>query len=148
MCTARATSAWQYPPGPGPRVPHLVPGLGSPRPQLHWDWAHPFPICAGTDWAHPGPHLHRDWAHPPRLQVDVFNAVYEPPDGIGGAPTSAAGLGVGAHPLAERGIVAKVRALSDRRIRGRYADATRTLRGRYADATRTLRGRYGYSSAG
>ena len=40
-------------------------------------------------------------------QVDIFSAVYEPPHGIGGAPTSAAGLPAGTHELASRGIVAK-----------------------------------------
>jgi hypothetical protein len=30
----------------------ITPGLGSPRPHLRWDWAHPAHICA-WDWAHP-----------------------------------------------------------------------------------------------
>ncbi len=60
------------------------PGLGSPRPPLHRDWAHPSHHCTGT-WSHPfhictgpaltratsapglgsqPPHLHWDCAHP------------------------------------------------------------------------------------
>jgi hypothetical protein len=29
-------------------LPHLAPGLGSPLPHLHRDWAHPCHICTGT----------------------------------------------------------------------------------------------------
>jgi hypothetical protein len=49
-----------------------TPGLGSPLPHPHRDWAHPPHLR--WDWAHPAtsapglgsllPHLHRDWAHP------------------------------------------------------------------------------------
>ena len=38
-----------------------APGLGSPRPHLHRDWAHRGHICTGT--GSPQPHLRRDWAH-------------------------------------------------------------------------------------
>ena len=52
-----------------------APGLGSPLPHLHRNWAHPCHICTGTRLAaatsalglgSPLPHLHRDWgsAHP------------------------------------------------------------------------------------
>ncbi len=48
-------------------------GLGSPRPHLRRDRAHPGHICAGTaltpatsapGLGSPRPHLRRDWAHP------------------------------------------------------------------------------------
>ena len=45
LLASRPTPRW-------PTPPTSAPGLGSPRPHLHRDWAHP---CA---------HLHRDWAHP------------------------------------------------------------------------------------
>jgi hypothetical protein len=65
-------------------LPASASGLGSPRPHLHRDWAHPDQIFIGTglthatsapglgsprphlrrDGAHAGPHLRRDWAHP------------------------------------------------------------------------------------
>jgi hypothetical protein len=32
----------------GQALPSLESGLGSPRPHLHWDWAHPAHICTGT----------------------------------------------------------------------------------------------------
>ena len=50
-----------------------APGLGSPRPRLHRDWAHPGHACTGTGLTpatsapglgSPRPRLHRDWAHP------------------------------------------------------------------------------------
>ena len=50
-----------------------APGLGSPLPHLHRDWAHPGHICTGTGLTpatsapglgSPRPHLHRDWARP------------------------------------------------------------------------------------
>jgi hypothetical protein len=48
-------------------MPTSAPGLGSPRPRLHRDWAHPCHICTGTrlpGLGSPRPRLHRDWAHP------------------------------------------------------------------------------------
>jgi hypothetical protein len=43
--------------------PTSAPGLGSPLPHPHRDWAHPLPHLH-RGWAHPLPHLRRDWAHP------------------------------------------------------------------------------------
>jgi hypothetical protein len=49
-----------------------APGLGSPQPLMHRDWAHPCHICTGTGLtsatcapglASPLPHLQQDWAH-------------------------------------------------------------------------------------
>jgi hypothetical protein len=34
----------------GSPLPTSAPELGSPRPHLHRDWAHPCHICTGTDW--------------------------------------------------------------------------------------------------
>ena len=54
-----------------------APGLGSPLPQLHRDWAHPCHICTGTlliratsapGLGSPVPHLRRDCAHPDSWQ--------------------------------------------------------------------------------
>ncbi len=65
-----------------PAPPTSAPGLGSPLPHLHRDWAHPFPH-GHRDWARPRPqrlhsplpHLHRDWAHPwPHLHRDWAQA--------------------------------------------------------------------------
>jgi hypothetical protein len=57
--------------GTGLIPPTFVPGLGSPRPHLHRDWARPTHICTGTGIAPPKSapglgspllHLHRDRA--------------------------------------------------------------------------------------
>ena len=49
-----------------------APGLGSPQPLMHRDWAHPCHICTGAGLApttsapglaSPLPHLQQDWAH-------------------------------------------------------------------------------------
>ena len=73
-----------------------APGLGSPPPHLHRDWANPCHICAGNGLTpatsapglgEPLPHLRRDWAHPCHICT-----------GTGLAPaTSAPGLGAPAH---------------------------------------------------
>jgi hypothetical protein len=55
----------------GQALPSLEPGLGSPCPHLHQDWAHPAHICAGAGLiprtsapglGSPRPHLLRDFA--------------------------------------------------------------------------------------
>jgi hypothetical protein len=46
--------------GTGRTPATFAPGLGSPRPHLHQDWACPCHICAGTRLA---AYLHWDWAH-------------------------------------------------------------------------------------
>jgi hypothetical protein len=45
---ARTASKWStwHPTGLTPST--SAPGLGSPLPHLHWDWAHPCHICPGT----------------------------------------------------------------------------------------------------
>jgi hypothetical protein len=57
--------------GTGLAASTSVPGLGSPLPHLHRDWARPCHICTGTGLApatcapglgSPLPRLHRDWA--------------------------------------------------------------------------------------
>ncbi len=53
-------------------MPTSAPGLGSPRPHLHSEWAHPAHICSRTGLTSPTsapglgsprPHLLQDWAH-------------------------------------------------------------------------------------
>jgi hypothetical protein len=65
LCTvsfARAMPFIPAPVEPGLTPATSAPGLGSPPPHLHRDWAHPRHICTGTGLI--PPHLHRDWAHP------------------------------------------------------------------------------------
>jgi hypothetical protein len=50
----------------GHTLPTSAPGLGSPHPHLHRDWAHPAHICAGTGLTPPFP-PRRDWAHPSHI---------------------------------------------------------------------------------
>ncbi len=59
--------------GTGLTPPTSALGLGSPRPHLHWGWAHHAHICTGTGLApptsalglgSPRPHLHRDSPRP------------------------------------------------------------------------------------
>ena len=68
-----------------------APGLGSPLPHLHRNWARPCHICTGTGLTpatsgpglgSPLPHLHRDWARPCHICTGTG------PD----PPTSASGL--------------------------------------------------------
>ncbi len=84
-CTRRWPRARTLAHGPLPSTPSYTcigtgltpatpaPGLGSPLPHLHRDWAHPSHICAGTGLppatsapglGSPLPHLRRDWALP------------------------------------------------------------------------------------
>jgi hypothetical protein len=53
-------------------APTSAPGLGSPGPHLHRDWARPFHICTGTGL--PLPHLHRDWARRCRICIPCGHA--------------------------------------------------------------------------
>jgi hypothetical protein len=57
---------------------HIAPGLGSPLPHPHRDWAHPSHIRTGTGLTPPTsapglgsplPHPHRDWAHPSHIRT-------------------------------------------------------------------------------
>jgi hypothetical protein len=65
-----------------PGLPASAPGLGSPLPHLHRDWARPLATSA-PGLGSPRPHLHRDWARPCHICT-----------GTGLAPaTSAPGLG-------------------------------------------------------
>jgi hypothetical protein len=58
-----------------------APGLGSPHPHLHRDWARPTHICIGTGLTpptsapglgSPHPHLHRDWVTVLRVAYPVL----------------------------------------------------------------------------
>ena len=50
-----------------------APGLGSPHPHLHRDWAHPSHICSGTGLISL-PHLRRDSQVDPDIEEDVTQA--------------------------------------------------------------------------
>jgi hypothetical protein len=103
-----------------------APGLGSPLPHLHRDWARPCHICTATGLApatsapglgSPLPHLHRDWAHPCHICTAT-----------GVAPaTSAPGLGSPLGTSATRSAVMRRRSwmtASDRPRRGRANGST------------------------
>jgi hypothetical protein len=67
-------------PGQGSSPAASAARLGSPRPHLHRDWAHPAHICTGTGLTpptserglgSPPPHLHWDWAHPGHICTGI-----------------------------------------------------------------------------
>ncbi len=90
-----------------------APGLGSPLPHLHRDWAHPCHICTGTRLApatsapglgSPLPHLHRDWALSCHICTGTRLAPSASAPGLGSPPPHLRRLGTrGCRPAsAER----------------------------------------------
>ncbi len=70
-CTATGLTPCHVCTGTGLTAATSAPGLGSPLPHLHRDWADPCHICTGTGLTpatsalglgSPLPHLHWDWA--------------------------------------------------------------------------------------
>ena len=93
--SARLTPNW------GPPRPTSAPGLVSPLPHLHRDWARPSHICAGTGLApatsapglgSPLPHLRRDWACPGHVcaGTGLYLPLARPPRSLGSAHESCA----------------------------------------------------------
>ena len=90
--------------GAGRAAATSAPGLGSPLPHLHRDWAHP-PTTSTPGLGAPLPHLRRDWAHPCNICVGTGPALLRchictvwGPTGLT-PPTSAPGLGCESGPL-------------------------------------------------